>query len=98
MNMTRIPERFVPGFFDFIGQSHNFLHVLTTTGDHFAFSVLLSDLSARKEFLSTEHTPSFFETIGLTLLVLVGNLAIVLWFARSLISNSSGKIGHDKST
>ena len=98
MNMTRIPERFVPGFFDFIGQSHNFLHVLTTTGDHFAFSVLLSDLSARKEFLVTEHTPSFFETIGLTLLVLVGNLAIVLWFARSLISNSSGKIGHDKST
>ena len=97
VNVTRVPERFVPGFFDFIGQSHNFLHILTTIGDHFAFSVFLSDLAARKEFLIPEHIPNFFETIGLSLLVLAGNLAIVFWFARSLFSNSSGKIGHDKS-
>ena len=83
-NMSRVPERFFPGAFDFIGQSHHFLHVMTTLGDHFAYSVLLSDLEARKEALTVEHIPSFPETIGLTLLVLAGNLTIVFWFARSL--------------
>lgn len=83
-NMSRAPERFFPGAFDFIGQSHHFLHVMTTLGDHFAYSVLLSDLEARKEALTVEHIPSFPETIALTLLVLAGNFAIVLWFARSL--------------
>lgn len=97
-NMTRAPERFAPGMFDFIGQSHNFLHVFTTLGDHFAFSVFLSDLAARKEALITEDIPSFFETIGLTLLVLAGNLAIVFWFARSLRLTSPDKIEHNKSS
>lgn len=83
-NMSRIPERFFPGAFDFIGQSHHFLHVMTTIGDHFAYSVFLSDLEARKTALTVEHIPSFTETIGLTLLVLAGNLAIVFWFAKSL--------------
>lgn len=83
-NMSRVPERFFPGTFDLIGQSHHFLHVMTTIGDHFAYSVFLSDLTARKEALTVEHIPSFPETIGLTLLVLAGNLAIVFWFARSL--------------
>lgn len=83
-NMSRAPERFFPGAFDFIGQSHHFLHVMTTLGDHFAYSVLLSDLEARKEALTVEHIPSFPETIALTLLVLAANFAIVLWFARSL--------------
>lgn len=87
-NMSRAPERFFPGAFDFIGQSHHFLHVMTTLGDHFAYSVLLSDLEARKEALTVEHIPSFPETIALTLLVLAGNFAIVLWFARSLSCTS----------
>ena len=83
-NMARVPERLFPGKVDFIGQSHHFLHVMTTLGDHFAYSVFLSDLEARKEALTLEHIPSFLETIGLTLLVLAGNLAIVFWFAKSL--------------
>lgn len=93
VNTTRIPERLAPGVFDFIGHSHNFLHVFTTVGDHFAYSVFFSDLAARKEVLATEDIPSFFETVGLTLLVLAGNLFIVFWFARSLrlTSASSGE-------
>lgn len=90
-NMSRVPERFFPEKFDFIGQSHHVLHVMTTLGDHFAYSVFLSDLVARKEALTIEHVPSFPETIGLTLLVLAGNLAIVFWFSNSLRLSSSTK-------
>lgn len=97
-NMTRVPERFALGLFDFIGQSHHLLHVFTTLGDHFAYSVFLSDLAARKEALAAEDIPSFFETIGLTLLVLVGNLAIVFWFARSLRFTSDSDSEHSKSS
>ena len=95
-NMTRVPERFFPGAFDFIGQSHHFLHVMTTLGDHFAYSVFLSDLEARKGALTLEHIPAFTETIGLTLLVLAGNLGIVFWFAKSLRLTSSGIHGTKK--
>lgn len=98
VNTTRIPERFAPGVFDFIGHSHNLLHVFTTLGDHFAYSVFLSDLAARKEVLAAENIPSFFETIGLTLLVLVGNLLIVFWFIRSLRLTSESSSEHSKAS
>ncbi|XP_078372988.1 membrane progestin receptor delta-like [Oculina patagonica] len=98
LNMTRVPERFAPGLFDFIGHSHNLLHVFTTLGDHFAYSVFLSDLAARKEALAAEDIPSFFETIGLTQLVLAGNLLIVFWFARSLRLTSHSDSKHSKSS
>lgn len=88
-NLSRVPERFFPEKFDFIGQSHHVLHVMTALGDHFAYSVFLSDLVARKEALTIEHVPSFPETIGLTLLVLAGNLAIVFWFSNSLRLSSN---------
>lgn len=95
-NMSRVPERFFPGTFDFIGQSHHFLHVMTTLGDHFAYSVFLSDLAARKETLIVENIPSFTETIGLTLLVLAGNLAIVFLFAKTLRLTSGSDHKHSK--
>ena len=98
VNTTRIPERFAPGVFDFIGQSHNLLHVFTTLGDHFACSVFFSDLAARKEVLAAEDIPSFFETIGLTLLVLAGNLLIVFSFARYLRLTSESSSEHSKTS
>ena len=98
VNTTRIPERLAPGVFDFIGHSHNFLHVFTTLGDHFACSVFFSDLAARKEALAAEDIPSFFETIGLTLSVLAGNLFIVFWFARSLRLTSNSGSEHPKTS
>lgn len=97
-NMSRVPERFFPGAFDFIGQSHHFLHVMTTLGDHFAYSVFQSDLEARKAALTGEHIPSFPETVGLTLLVLAGNLAIVFWFAKSLRLSSDSEHERSKET
>ena len=69
---------------------------MTTLGDHFAYSVFLSDLEARKGALTLEHIPAFTETIGLTLLVLAGNLGIVFWFAKSLRFASSGIHGAKK--
>lgn len=96
LNVTRVPERFAPGMFDFIGHSHNFLHVFTTLGDHFAISVFLSDLAVRKEALAAEDIPSFFETIGLTVLVLAGNLLVVFWFARSVRLTSETDSKHSK--
>jgi len=71
---------------------------MTTLGDHFAYSVFLSDLEARKAALTLEHIPSFPETVGLTLLVLAGNLAIVFWFAKSLRLSSDSEHERSKET
>ena len=83
-NMAQVPERFKPGVFDFCGHSHNILHIMTALGDQFAFSVFYSDLLVRKEALAKVEIPAFSETVGLTILVLLGNLGIALWFVKTL--------------
>ena len=84
-NACRIPERLMPGAFDFFGNSHHLLHVMTALGDQLAFSVFNLDLTERREPLALSFAPSLLSTFGLTVLVFIGNILIVMWFTRSLI-------------
>lgn len=72
------------GVFDFIGYSYNFFYVFIIFGDYFVYFVFFLDFVVRKEVLVVENILSFFEIIGLILLVLVGNFLIVFWFIRFL--------------
>lgn len=44
INIARVPEKWFPGWFDIVGNSHQIMHVLT------AFSVLLLHFGSTKEF------------------------------------------------
>lgn len=82
-NACRIPERFIPGLFDFFGQSHHFLHILCALGSVDDFIAVYLDMTSRREILTGAgmSLPTFWNSIGLMLIVLTTNIGIVIWFA-----------------
>lgn len=91
---SRIPERFFPGTFDFIGNSHHFLHILASLGTEFAFRVIEMNMkqAKNKEILAIAMVDvSFWNTLCLSLLIPLVNAGIVVWFARAPSGHTSAK-------
>lgn len=82
-NASKLPERLMPGVFDFIGQSHHFLHIVSAMGAGDEFITMVLDMEGMREEQRLQSV-SFGNTIGLTALVLFGNVVIVLLFAVCL--------------
>lgn len=85
-NGSRLPERLIPGVFDFCGQSHHFLHILCAIGTVDEFTAIYFDMIGRRKALELSAVPTFANSLLLTLLILAANVAIVLWFTRSVQS------------
>ena len=90
---SRIPERLMTGVFDNFGQSHNLQHILVAMGIQQAFNTALVDLQERRGVLTARFAlqPTLMNTVGTSILVLVGHLAIVTWFASELVSVNKRK-------
>ena len=86
-NACKLPERFIPRVFDFFGQSHHFLHILCAIGAGDDFTTVLLDMEGRRQVLEKLHSVTFANSLGLMALVLIGNIVIVLLFARTLGEN-----------
>ena len=82
--VTRIPERLMVGVFDVLGHSHHFLHILGSIGVADGFSAVELDMVQRREVLKQFPGPTFINTILLTGVVVLGNIAVVLWCAKRL--------------
>ena len=82
--VTRIPERLMIGVFDVLGHSHHFLHILCSIGAADEFSAVELDMVQRREVLKQLPGPTFMNTILLTGVVVLGNIAVVLWCAKRL--------------
>ena len=84
-NGSRLPERLLPGVFDFCGQSHHFLHVLCAIGSMDEFTAIYLDMLGRRKALEDlSAIPTFTNSLLLTLVVLVGNVVVVLYFTKSI--------------
>ena len=84
-NVLRLPERFVEQSFDFLGQSHHLLHIFAALGSEDEFIALKIDLETRRDelqFLAIQ--PTFWNTLGVTALVIAANISIVLWFHMNI--------------
>ena len=89
-NGIRLPERLLPGVFDFCGQSHHFLHILCAIGAVDEFSAIYLDMLGRRKALEDLSTmPSFTNSLVVILLVLACNVAVVVWFTKSIKSVDS---------
>lgn len=88
-NGSRLPERLIPGVFDFCGQSHHFLHILSAIGNVDQMTALYHDMLGRRNALPSDPFPTFINSVFLTVIVLVANVAVVLWFSMSLKSCDS---------
>ena len=98
-NGSRLPERLLPGVFDLSGQSHHFMYVLCATGTvHELTTIYLDILGKRKALENLSITPTFTNSLFLTLLLLAGNVAVVLWFTKSIKPVDSGLIAEKETT
>ena len=77
--VTKIPERFAPGKFDYIFQSHQLFH-LTAAGDTLlVFYMMPIDAALRRESQSPYDAirPDFFTTFGVFGVAFLGSLVVV---------------------
>lgn len=80
----RIPERLMIGVFDILGHSHHFLHILCAIGAADEFSAVELDMTQRRAVIEPLPGATFANSILLTGLVFLGNIAMVLWCAKRL--------------
>ena len=90
-NVVRFPETSFPGRFDFIGQSHHWVHLFTSLGTYEVYKGALSDLVLRwpttDEAMQAEMTGAIWYVA-----VSFGTiLAMVLWFGSQLTSSGDLK-------
>jgi len=93
--VTKIPERFAPGRFDFVGQSHQLFHIAAALLTSLQMHMFPLDAILRKDNLLKfkDATPGVYINIpSLLIVVQVSGLFIVaifgyLVFKRVLISN-----------
>ena len=84
-NGTRLPERLLPGVFDFFGQSHHILHICDVIGTMDEYTAVYLDmLGRRKAMENLSIVPSCANCLCVTLLVVISNIAVVLWFTNSV--------------
>ena len=82
--VCRIPERLMIGVFDILGHSHHFLHILCAIGAADEFSAVELDMIQRRAVMKPLAGATFANSILLTALVVLGNIAVVLWCAKRL--------------
>lgn len=86
-NMSRMPERLMPGAFDIIGHSHHFLHIFTALGASDQFTAIQIQMESRREELERFPIATFGNSLGLMLVICFINCVIVLWFGKNLRSD-----------
>ena len=72
----KIPERLAPGKFDILGQSHNWMHILTAVGAFQTHYLFMHILSTRCNLPRNKIT--LWNTFGLLVVCIVSNIAIVV--------------------
>ena len=86
-NMSRMPERLMPGVFDFIGHSHHFLHIFTALGVADQFTAIEIQMESRRNNLERFPIATFGNSLGLMVFICLVNCGIVFWFGNSLRSD-----------
>ena len=90
--VSHIPERLIEGKFDFLGHSHQFLHVLCAMANTDGFVTVYKDFLARRDEIKKFDPPTAANSLGLTAIVLTVNIAIVLWFTKQVYRLKSEKM------
>lgn len=78
--VTKIPERFAPGKFDYVFQSHQLFHTTAAGQTLLVFYMMPIDTLARREGLSRYDviTPDFLTTFGVFGVAVVGCFSVVV--------------------
>ncbi|XP_061189824.1 membrane progestin receptor alpha-like [Saccostrea echinata] len=78
---AKLPERFFPGTFDFIGNSHQIFHLLMIQASVSHVDGVIWDMLFHKLFIRLPRvTPSFWSTFGLAFVIVVVDAFIIQRF------------------
>lgn len=92
-NVTRLPERFIPGVFDTLGQSHHLMHIFTAVGAGIQFEAIKMDMVNRMDVLQDiRNQAEASNTFTVMLAALVVNFAIAILFGVTSTRGSYDKI------
>ncbi|XP_065844784.1 membrane progestin receptor gamma-A-like [Oscarella lobularis] len=92
VNALKVPERFWPGSFDYVGNSHQVMHVCSAAACCFQITAIMLDMETKRYAIMSRGFPKLFDVVGPFLVLVLCNGAIVLLFSRRLYSKeSSGK-------
>ena len=72
----KIPERMAPGYFDYFGNSHNLMHIITAMGHCKIFSIFVKAISVQKKLPIYKIT--IWNTLGVVVICAVVNLFIAV--------------------
>lgn len=75
-----IPQRFFPGYFDFVGHSHQIFHLCILMTSYKQLDAVYQEIIMEKEELYSGEAPSFFNTYGAVFLGLAINIISVFVF------------------
>jgi len=80
-NVSRLPERCVPGIFCVVGQSHHWMHVFTAIGAAIQLEGVCMDMDNRRHVLQvqTDQSYSSHSLVYMAVAVIV-NFAVAGWF------------------
>ena len=77
---SRIPERLWTGKFDIFGSSHQLFHILAALSTEFALRVIELSIKQAKDEAEAMSDVSFFNTLGLSVVMLIANALIAVKF------------------
>lgn len=93
---SEIPQRFYPGWCDFVGHSHQLFHVCIFMTTWNQYDGVFFDLKNNRDELMRRPTPTFMTTFGPIIFVLVLELIIIFVFRRKAKNNIVNRINKEE--
>ena len=79
---SKLPERFWPGAFDFVGHSHQVMHICVAAGAYFQFESIRMEMIRQEDVLRGTKINQLYSiyNLPLTVVTFVANVVIALYF------------------
>jgi hypothetical protein len=91
---SHLPERVMPGMFDYVGHSHNLLHICGVTATLFQMEGALLDMEVRRPFLTQNHLAMIdpYWSVWSPVILLAGHVLLVGGFGLYIYWNEAATV------
>jgi predicted membrane channel-forming protein YqfA (hemolysin III family) len=95
---SHLPERVMPGTFDYVGHSHNLLHICGVTATLFQMEGALLDMEVRRSFLTQNHLAMVdpYWNFWVPVILLGGHVLLIAGFGLYIYWNEAATVECEK--
>ena len=92
LNVSRFPEKYIPRKFDFVGQSHNLMHICVAIAAFLQLQVLKVEIDHRKVYLITDRfKEERYFALPVMIAVAVTNIVLAILLCCFLYVENDGR-------